>query len=522
MSITGSTATGSINATTTPGVFQLPDGTTFALNRVSAGLRGKPLVSGKCGSGSVAPFPNIKTTFGTLYTFPYGASNIQLVYSNIIVNAAGGEADASGPVTVSASVELVKGQTPLLVTFSGATSGTANTNGVELVSDEIPVDIAPGGTLWVNTCASGTNIPGCILTESSANATDGLGWSINSATNASPIVLGGAQPHGFTTGDAIKVLNVNGNTAANVTTTATVVDATHVSLDGTTGNGAYTNNGYALGSDLTTTGSVAMRSINAISVFAPIAIIGTPLLGARIPCVGVAGDSISRGTGDTIVQNGGWIARSMGGPYNVSIPYTLVGRGGTKGVDFTDTTSYGTKSIRRRRIIMALPNVFWAYGTNDFNTGSTTAQVQTSVLAFATQAYQRGNRCFVATVLPITTSSDSFVTVANQTKGAGFSQRAPFNSWLRDGAPLDQSTLQPAAVGLPGALRIGQAGHPIYKVIDIASVAEVDANNQLFPNGGFWIVNGTANYATTDGTHPTSVMHIAMSQLVNLAWFAAL
>lgn len=514
-------ATGVAAMRSSGSVLLQPDGTASVLNRVGAGLHGKPLLTGKTGVGSLAPFPAIKTTWGTLYSFPYGASNIQLVFSNTQVNSDGTENNASGAVTVSASVELVKGQTPIQFTFNGATTGTAPANGVDLVSDEMAIDIPAGGTAWFNFCGGGTNIPGCIVCESSANATDGLGASINGATNATPIVISTAQPHGFTTGDAAKVLNVTGNTAANGDWTVTVVDATHFSLNTSVGNGAYVNNGYALGSDLTATGSVAMRSINAISVWAPIAIIGTPAAGVRVPCVGIIGDSISRGTGDTTFLNGGWPARALGGPYTPAIPYTCVGRGGTKGVDWSDSAAYNTKSIRRRRVVMALPNIMWLFGTNDFNTGSTMAQVQTAMLAEAIKVTNRGNRFFTATVLPITTSSDSFATVGNQTQGTGFAQRSAYNAWLRDGAPVNSTTLAAVAVGTAGALRIGDAGHPVYKSIDIASVVEVNASNVLTPNGGFWIVNGGANFSTTDGTHPNSVMHAAMAALIDRSWFIA-
>jgi hypothetical protein len=41
-------------------------------------------------------------------------------------------------------------------------------------------------------------------------------------------------------------------------------------------------------------------------------------------------------------------------------------------------------------------------------------------------------------------------------------------------------------------------------VIDPASYVEVNASNVLALNGGRWIVNGTANWPTTDGTHPSA------------------
>ncbi len=67
-------------------------------------------------------------------------------------------------------------------------------------------------------------------------------YAIVSATNASPIVIETASAHGRATGDTVFVANCTGNTAANGEHTVTYIDATHLSLDGTTGNGVYNAN----------------------------------------------------------------------------------------------------------------------------------------------------------------------------------------------------------------------------------------------------------------------------------------
>lgn len=65
---------------------------------------------------------------------------------------------------------------------------------------------------------------------------------IISATNASPIVIETATPHGLdgTVTNWVRVDDVGGNTAANYAWQATVIDATHLSLNGSSGNGAFT------------------------------------------------------------------------------------------------------------------------------------------------------------------------------------------------------------------------------------------------------------------------------------------
>lgn len=68
-----------------------------------------------------------------------------------------------------------------------------------------------------------------------------VGLNISGATNATPIVIETETPHLFPTGRLVDIADVLGNTAANgLAQTITVIDATHFSLDGSVGNGAYT------------------------------------------------------------------------------------------------------------------------------------------------------------------------------------------------------------------------------------------------------------------------------------------
>lgn len=70
--------------------------------------------------------------------------------------------------------------------------------------------------------------------------------AIAGATNASPIVLTMPQGLCVASGQPLTVTGVTGNTAANgAWNSVTVIDATHVSLDGSTGNGAYVSGGTA-------------------------------------------------------------------------------------------------------------------------------------------------------------------------------------------------------------------------------------------------------------------------------------
>lgn len=68
-------------------------------------------------------------------------------------------------------------------------------------------------------------------------------FTVNGATNANPIVVSTSNPHPFATGEKVSITNVGGNTGANGIWTITYVDATHFSLNGSIGNGAFSSNG---------------------------------------------------------------------------------------------------------------------------------------------------------------------------------------------------------------------------------------------------------------------------------------
>lgn len=72
---------------------------------------------------------------------------------------------------------------------------------------------------------------------------DVTSFAVNGATNATPIVITTATPHGFATGQYVFIAGVGGNTAANNFWQITVTGATTFALNGSVGNGAYTAGG---------------------------------------------------------------------------------------------------------------------------------------------------------------------------------------------------------------------------------------------------------------------------------------
>lgn len=73
-------------------------------------------------------------------------------------------------------------------------------------------------------------------TSQTGNALD-----ITAATNATPIVLTVASGHGIVANDCVNISGALGNTAANGCFVVTSVTSTTITLQGSAGNGAYTN-----------------------------------------------------------------------------------------------------------------------------------------------------------------------------------------------------------------------------------------------------------------------------------------
>ena len=93
--------------------------------------------------------------------------------------------------------------------------------------------------------------------------------AVGYASYTAPISIGTAIAHGLLTGQGVMVAGVEGDTAANVETTCTVVDPTHVTLDGSAVNGAYTGGGTISGG--------GMAYYDAYTAAAAVAALGRPL-----------------------------------------------------------------------------------------------------------------------------------------------------------------------------------------------------------------------------------------------------
>lgn len=173
----------------------------------------------------------------------------------------------------------------------------------------------------------------------------------------------------------------------------------------------------------------------------PIAILGDELSQTGQPSVALIGDSILAGAGDRPRTDFAWGGRGyfdqfLAGQcpvFNASIG----GDGATYKVG-----AYAYNFAMRIGLCEACDIAYLAMGTNDLVAGISLANTQAALVTLATQLKARGMRkVILATLLPRTTSTDGWVTLANQTVVATndfTNQRALFNAWaLTVPSPFD-------------------------------------------------------------------------------------
>jgi hypothetical protein len=226
-------------------------------------------------------------------------------------------------------------------------------------------------------------------------------------------------------------------------------------------------------------GGTSNGPVGNVGTYGPSAIIGTPAAGVALPKVGYFfGDSIQYGSSDYTSQWEGWSGRAaaaQGVPYvNVSHPGEQVAQ--VQGIYARHRLPYAVGAD------FAITN----YGRNDLANiaGISLATFQANLIAWWTQLAFRGLRVYQTTITPKATSTDTWMTVANQSADTANSyetNRVAANTWLRDGAPISAGAA--VATGTSGALRMGAVGHPLTGIIEIADLVETVRNSGKFKVG---------------------------------------
>ncbi len=296
---------------------------------------------------------------------------------------------ATNPIVVSSNGHgLTTGN---IVTIAGASD--PNANGTFTVTVINANTFSLNNTIGANPAGAGGN-----WTRS---------YAATSVSNTSPILIT-SNSHGLTTGAAVTVAGVTGNTNANGTWTITVLDQDHFFLNGTTGNGAYLGGGT-----WTTTTSFfsPVASVTAVGVGGvnPIAITTTSAHGLangnQVTFAGMAGTLASALNGNTFtitvtdsthftLNNTSAIGTASGGMYvtgagvagPVTSPYTTdatplgVAIGDTNqdgfadvvvanntGNDFTTLLGNGQGLLQIGTDISVTPTVTSGVAVGDFN-----------------------------------------------------------------------------------------------------------------------------------------------------------
>jgi lysophospholipase L1-like esterase len=272
--------------------------------------------------------------------------------------------------------------------------------------------------------------------------------------------------------------------------------------------GGFESNNYiaATGDLVDGVGQIAGSSLvgNSSYQFGPVSVTGLPAKNG--PVVGILGDSIACGSGDTgttVTGYYGYIERGLG----TTVPWVSLTRAGYRG-------AWVTAQPSRALTLHAtsITSVIIEMGVNDIFAGiAALATLQATQIAIWNFYGNRGVRAFQTTISPDTTSTDSFATTANQTSvnSGQNTVRVNFNNWLRGGAPIVAGAA--VALGTVGALLTGQAGHPLAGYFEMADVCESGRDS------GVWAVNGSAFFATLDGLHPSPAFHTLLAAVVSNA-----
>lgn len=202
------------------------------------------------------------------------------------------------------------------------------------------------------------------------------------------------------------------------------------------------------------------------------------------PMIGIFGDSIADGRYDTNLI--GYIARALQGDYGYiqgALPSERV-------VLFISSFN----GIKRQGRADGITAAICEHGINDVTFGSTVPQITSAIASMTALARRAGaKKVMYCTILPTSSSTDSWATAVNQTPGATVAVRTALND----------------------ELRANYASYGIDFLFDAADVVEVNSAGVLTRNGGRWVPAYAAapmgGGGSADGTHPSIAGHLALS-----------
>ena len=207
--------------------------------------------------------------------------------------------------------------------------------------------------------------------------------------------------------------------------------------------------------------------------------------------IGIVGDSISVGKGDIGDASGlqSYLGRAFGGRYGLL----------NVGVSSDTLVNFIASGTKRRALVNAYcTHVIVEYGSNDVINGRTAAQILADTTTVV--GYFPTKRVAICTLTPRVTSTDAFITEANQTVLASESVRVVVNAQRRN--------------GLAAANTLGI----VAAVFDIERACE-----SSYMSGKWKVIPGTVSPGdptyTADGIHPNRTGYTAIAGAINSAAF---
>jgi lysophospholipase L1-like esterase len=407
------------------------------------------------------------------YHVPIASSGFQVVFGN----ASQVDEAVCGPSsTIVATFEYPIDTTPVPIFFNGNLTGTLDPCGLR-TSDTIQVDTTASSPLvrvhWLVTKANGDTSQfvsgwgfnsikktdlGTLYTGSNPidafelDAPRSFGDAV--VTSGSTTVTSAtAVFNTYDAGNAISIVGAGAGGATLNTTILTAPNATTITL--ATAAGTSINPTTASISVANKTKIWVLNNNGAVlRAYGPLGLLarqsGTP------KSVTLLGDSRTRGVGANPLL-GSWamqalnqagVAAGQSTGILAAIPYFNMGQDSETAQNLASPTGHMIRFSQISKSKFVLGEI----GINDVRGGTSLANLEAYFTTIMTDVRQRGASPFYGTVMPSSTTTDNWLTLANQTTIAQNSVRVAFNNWLRDGAPITCSTGLAAATGATGAV----------------------------------------------------------------------
>jgi lysophospholipase L1-like esterase len=247
---------------------------------------------------------------------------------------------------------------------------------------------------------------------------------------------------------------------------------------------ANTAEGEGFASTTDKSDDVAYTSFSAASIYCPSAILGYTHAN-NTANVMVIGSSSGWGQGDTAeasYYDFGYISRALSNEYG----YLKFTRASTAMSQYLSGAGYA-RMLAWMNVVKPT-HVIHQLGSNDLTSAASLATMQSRLAEMWDILGSTGARVIQATYTPVTTSSDSWATLAGQTRASSNDVRVLTNEWIRS---------------VPSTAITGY--------LECCDVVESSRNS------GLWQVNGTAGAYTADGTHVTQLGHRETAASFNMA-----